>query len=298
MDKRPLYAVNGWTTPHNTALQDVEQVSRTGGGGLGLYEAKFADGGDAELRDAMTAARLKATFCVPRTWTILPVPFNTPGMERDPRVRTEMICKSIERLAPFDPEVIVVGPGVSGDPSRPAGPVDAVAEGLAQIADVAKKHGQTVGFELLAERRGSPLHTLPAIVEFIDEIGRDNVGVMFDVYHSWCEPDLHDRLRQFAPRINSVHVNDVRVEERSSFDRALPGEERGVCASIMATLMESGYEGWWELEVFSDDGTFGNTFPDSLWALPHETLLTRAKDAFDRTYEQALAIVAERSTVA
>ena len=293
MRASPRYAVNAWTTPHNSALEDIEQIARTGGRGIGLYEGKFQPGGDQALREAIELHGLEATFCVPRTWTILPVPFNTPVTERDPRTRTELICESIPRLATFGPEVIVVGPGVSGDPAEPAGPVEAVADGLARIADVAAEHDLKIGFELLAERRGSPLHNLPDIVMFIDDVGRDNVGVMFDIWHSWCEPDLHDRLREYTPRINSVHVNDVRVHERSNFDRELPGDGRAVAAPIIATLIESGYEGWWELEVFSDDGTFGNDYPDSLWKLPHELLLERAKAAFDATYAQAQRLLAE-----
>jgi sugar phosphate isomerase/epimerase len=294
MQHSPLYAVNAWSTPHNSIFDDIEQVARTGGRGLGLFEGKFDGTSDAEIKEAMERHGLKATFCVPRTWTILPVPFNAPGMERDPAARTQLICASVRRLAAFDPEVIVVGPGVSGDPSHPAGPIDAVHDGLGRVADVAAEQGQRIGFELLAERRGSPLHNLPDIVAFIDDVGRENVGVMFDVYHSWCEPNLHERLRQYTPRINSVHINDVQVEERSSFDRALPGDGRSMAPAIMATLIEGGYHGWWELEVFSDDGTFGNAFPDSLWKLPHEVLLGRAKAAFDRAYAEALAIVARR----
>jgi len=131
-------------------------------------------------------------------------------------------------------------------------------------------------------------------VAFVDEVGRHNVGIMFDIFHSWCEPDLHDHLRTFGHRINSVHVNDVRVEERCGFDRELPGHGRGVAAGIIATLLEVGYDGWWELEVFSDDGTFGTDLPDSYWKWPHELLLQRAKAAFDRTYAEALDLLAAR----
>jgi len=294
----PLYAVNAWSTPHNGVLDDIEQIARTGGRGVGLWEGKFfEDDDDDGIRAALEAHGLRSTFCVPNVHTVLPVPFNPPGSATDPRVRTELICESIPRLAAFDPVAIVVGPGTSGDPDNPAGPVEAVAEGLAQIADVAAEHGQLVAFELLAERRGSPLHTLPMIVEFIDQVSRDNVGVMFDIFHSWCEPDLHDHLRQYGDRIVGVHVNDIRPEERSGFDRMLPGDGRAVAAEIIATLLEVGYDGWWELEVFSDDGTFGNAFPDSLWAIPHEELLARAKRAFDGTYGEALTLVEARRAV-
>jgi hypothetical protein len=44
--------------------------------------------------------------------------------------------------------------------------------------------------------------------------------------------------------------------------------------------------------VFSDDGSFGNTFPESLWALPADEFLARAHDAFLREHARALELVA------
>ena len=132
------------------------------------------------------------------------------------------------------------------------------------------------------------------MVEMIDSVGRGNVGIMFDVFHSWCEPDLHDRIRHYGHRINSVQVCDVRVDERSGHDRELPGRGRSTAAGIIASLLEAGYHGYWELEVFSDDGTYGNDFPDSYWKLPHAEFLAMSKAAFDETYAAALRILAER----
>jgi sugar phosphate isomerase/epimerase len=290
----PKYAVNEYSTPHNTVYEDIEQIARTGGTGIGLWEAKLERGEDERVKEAMARADLTPTFCVPEVHTVLPVPFNLPGVPADPVARTKLICESVKRLAAFRPVAVVIGPGTSGDPDHPVGPVDAVEEGLAAIADVAHAEDVPVAFELLAKRRGSPLHELPDIVEFIDRVGRPNVGIIFDVFHSWCEPDLHDRLRRFASRVIGAHVNDIKVEERGGFDRELPGRGRAVAPEIMATLIESGYDGWWELEIFSDDGTFGMDLPDSYWKLPHEELLALGKAAFDASYARALDIVQTR----
>ena len=290
----PRFAVNSYSTPHNSVYDDIEQTAAIGGAAVGLWEGKFGEDDDQKIADVMAEHGIAASFCVPRVHSILGIPFDRPGTPSDPRERTELICASVHRLAPFAPAVIAVAPGTSGDPDRPAGPIEAVAEHLPAIADAAAEHGLAIGLELLAQRRGSPLHTIPAMVEMIDSVGRENVGIMFDVFHSWCEPDLHDRIRRYGGRINSVQVCDVRVDERSGHDRELPGRGRGTAAPIIASLLEAGYDGYWELEVFSDDGTYGNDFPDSYWKLPHAEFLAMSKAAFDQTYATALRILAER----
>lgn len=289
----PRFAVNAYSTPHNGVFEDIEQVAAIGGAAVGLWEGKFGDHDDDRIAASLEEHGLAAAFCVPRMHSILGIPFDKPGTPKDPRDRTELICQSIHRLAAFSPAVIAIAPGTSGDPAHPSGPVEAVAENLPAIADAAAEHGLQIGLELLAERRGSPLHTIPMMVEVIEAAGRENVGIMFDIFHSWCEPGLHEHIAEYGHLINSVQVCDIRVEERSGFDRELPGRGRGTAAGIIAGLLAAGYDGFWELEVFSDDGTYGNDFPDSYWKLPHQEFLAQSKKAFEDSYQQALDILGE-----
>jgi len=140
--------------------------------------------------------------------------------------------------------------------------------------------GVPIGLELLAARRRSAIPTVQGMAEVLDQVGRDNIGIMFSVFHSWEEPDLLGHLLRHADRINSVQVCDIRDSERSSFDRELPGRGRGVAPGIMGWLLTAGYRGWWELEIFSDDGTFGAALPSPTGACPPD-FLTQAKAAFD-----------------
>jgi hypothetical protein len=64
-----------------------------------------------------------------------------------------------------------------------------------------------------------------------------------------------------ADRVYGVHVADRREPIRSDFDRGLPGD--GSRAAV------------------SDDGTFGDAFPDSLWALPAEEIARRAVESME-----------------
>ncbi|MFI5613392.1 sugar phosphate isomerase/epimerase family protein [Amycolatopsis sp. NPDC051903] len=290
----PRFAVNSYSTPHNTIFDDIEQVARVGGAAVGVWEGKFADGDDERILAALDEHGLGTSFAVPAMHSILSIPFERPGLPTDVSRRADLICASVERLAPFRPQVIAVAPGTSGKADEPIGPVEDIVRMLPRIADAAAAHGLQIGLELLAKRRGSALADLPQAVAVVDEVNRPNVGILLDVFHSWCEPDLQNRLRKYGSRINSVQVCDAKVDERGGFDREYPGRGRAAAPAMIATLIEQGYTGYWELEVFSDDGTYGNDYPDSYWKLPHEQFLREAKKAFDESWAEALKILEQR----
>ncbi len=294
----PLYSVSVWSTPHNSIWDDIAQIAGTGARGIGLWEGKFDAVDTTEaIRDAIAERRLRVTSCAPRIWTILPLPwasrtvprFNFSHMETDPGIRTRLICESLPRLACFEPDCILIGTGPCGELSKPAA-LDVVVDGLARIAEAASALGLRVGFELTSARRGSPVSRLSDMARLIDVAGRRNIGVIVDVFHSAGEPGIHDELREFADRIAGVHVNDLPREERGPYDRVLPGDGRATASRFLAPLLAAQYRGWYELEVFSDDGTFGSVLPDSLWAIPHEALLRRGLEAFERSYRTAWEI--------
>jgi sugar phosphate isomerase/epimerase len=285
---RPRYAVNATSLPHTTVWQDIADVSASGAGGYGLWERKLPRGQDWSVANAMAGYHLAATFCVPWSHAILPSQIDPPNAPASLSARIDAICASIRRLAFFRPAAILIAPGASGDPAQPAGPVRDVVHALSPIADAAADSGVPIGLELLGASRGSAIPTLEAIARVLDRVGRDNIGIMFSVFHSWDEPGLHQHLLRHAGRINGVQVSDIRVRQRSPFDRELPGLGRAVAPGIIASLLTAGYRGWWELEIFSDDGTFGTVVPGSYWAMPPADFLTRAKAAFDGSYALAL----------
>lgn len=296
----PVYSVSVWSTPHNTIWMDIEQVARTDGQGIGLWAGKWRDGEEPAVADALRRTGLRVTSCAPRLWTILPVGWASPtvpalnftGIEQDPVIRTRLICQSLERLAPFAPDCILLGTGAVPEGMTERDALDVIARGLAQVADAAGRLELRVGFELTSARRGAPISRLSDLVRLIDDVGRPNVGVVLDVFHSAWNPDVCREIPRHADRLVGLHVNDVPVQERGLYDRALPGEGRGLAARFVAAALQAGYDRWYELEVFSDDGTFAGRLPDSLWALPHEEMLRRAKAAFDRTYRRALELAA------
>jgi len=290
---RPRFSFTAYCTPHNDPFDDIRDATAVGADGIGLSELKLEAGRDQELREAMERAGLRATFCVPRSHTLLGMSFGPAASLRlSLQQRIDAIAASIERLATFEPLAIVIAPGATGDAANPAGPVDDVYEALPIVADIAAELGQTIAFELLGERRGSAVHTIPDMVAIMDAAGRSNVGLALDNFHSWPEEDLDEHIRQHIDRVLFAQVCDVRVDERSGLDREMPGRGRGTAVPWVASLLAAGYRGWWELEVFSDDGTFGNDFPDSYWHLPHVDFLRIGRQCFEAVWREAVELVA------
>jgi sugar phosphate isomerase/epimerase len=81
-------------------------------------------------------------------------------------------------------------------------------------------------------------------------------------------------------------VNDWREPTRGWADRVLPGDGVADLAAILGALDGAGWDGYYDLEIFSDDGTFGNDYPDSLWGAEPGELVRRGREGFARLWEQ------------
>ena len=101
--------------------------------------------------------------------------------------------------------------------------------------------------------------------------------------HLWDTPEVEDASRRNAGSIVSVHVSDWREPTRGWCDRVPPGEGIADVERPVRVLADAGCDGFYDLEVFSDDGTFGNRYPDSLMRVPVQELACRGREAFTTT---------------
>ncbi len=102
--------------------------------------------------------------------------------------------------------------------------------------------------------------------------------MVIDVWHVWDSPDLLAQIRAHGQRIVSVQLDDWREPTRSWADRVLPGDGTADFPGILGALDDGGYDGWYDLEVISDDGTHGHDYPDSLWKLDPVELVRRGRE--------------------
>ena len=95
------------------------------------------------------------------------------------------------------------------------------------------------------------VNTLAHANDLCDQLG-EGLGVAYDVYHVWWDPDLPRQTSRAGNRILTYHVCDWLVPTRDLLlDRGMPGDGvidlRGIRAMVEAT----GYAGHCDVEIFS-----------------------------------------------
>lgn len=275
----PKFSVSEFSTLNLTWEEDLAAFAAGGAGGIGIAEAKLPED-DAVATAQLRESGLKATLCLPAALSILP---NALGLEPvDPDERIASLSASIRRLAAYEPEMVMFLTGALGNLGE-AEARSIVVEGIRELGRVARETGVRIGVEPIhrtAKAEFSMITDLPGAEALLDEAGDDSVGILFDTWHLWDTPDVLEHARRLAPRFPAVHVNDWRAETRNWDDRALPGEGVIDLPAIIGALEAGGYDGWFDMEVFS-----GEDYPDSLTKLDPAELVRRGREGFTRAWE-------------
>jgi sugar phosphate isomerase/epimerase len=267
------------TTLASSFANDVRAYNAAGVDGIGVWELKLDDGGDGEALELLEASGLGSAAAVPAVPSILPLPLMEGPDE--PHERIEAICASVHRLAAFGSSSIVCLTGPGDDR-------ETVVAGLHTIGDEAERAGVRVGLEPVNRIGGenwTMITSVPEAVELLEEADHPALGIQFDTWHLWNTPTLLDDIDRYHDRFVGVHVSDWRDPTRSWADRVLPGEGVAALSAMLGALDRAGWDGFYDLEIFSDNGTFGNAWPDSHWDVPAEELARAGKDAFERAWE-------------
>jgi sugar phosphate isomerase/epimerase len=269
----PRVSVSQVSTLAAGFADDVRTYADAGLDGIGIWELKLGDGPDDDAVAALRETGLGSATAVPAVPSINPLPL-LPG-PGDPRERTDAILRSLHRLAAFEPSAVAcfTGPGDRAVALR----------GLREVAAEAERIGLRIAlepFQLVGIESWSLLNTLADAAAVVDEIGSPALGIQFDVWHLWNTPDLLDEIERHAHLIAGVHVNDWREPTRGWADRVLPGDGVAGVPAILGALDRAGWDGYYDIEIFSDNGMFGSAYPDSLWDADGRELVERGRRQF------------------
>ena len=260
----PRFSISQITTVGQSFADDLDAYRAAGAHGIGIWEMKLAD----DSLDRFRAAGLGAAAAVPDVPSILPLPL-MKGPD-DPEERVEAVRAGVRRLARFEPSCVLflTGPGDNRT---------TVLEGIRAIADEGQRAGVRVALEP-AQREYAHFWSIPTSLEeaaqLLDEAGRPEVGLVYDVWHLWNQP--HEQIARYRDRIVAVHVADWREQTRNTNDRVLPGDGIVEFEPIVGALR---WEGLYDLEIFSD-----TELPDSLWREEPRELARRGVEALSTVF--------------
>jgi sugar phosphate isomerase/epimerase len=281
----PKFAVSACTTYHTTFEQDLENYRAVGIDGIGLWEYKLVDGRDDERAERLREAGLTATFCFPGTPGIVAGGlFPEPA---DPAERLRLLCGSIRRFATYRPEAVVCLAGAAVGDDIPVLRRHVVAA-LREAAHVAGEAGVRLALEIIRPGAAPSLvSTIPQGLDLIADMQVDNVGLLVDAWHCAELPDIQEHIARHIGEILGFQVCDRAADSRGWYDRAMPGEGVLPLVDLLRAAIGAGYQGWYELEIFSDDGTLGNDYPHSLWKRLPTAVLRGGLQSFQRVWASA-----------
>jgi sugar phosphate isomerase/epimerase len=274
-DQLPPFSISQVSTLAARFADDVQAYAAVGVDGIGVWELKLGDGSLEEFR----SSGLGSATAVPAVPSVHPLPL-LPGPDTVPE-RVSSLVRSLEVLAPFEPSAVLcfTGPGDR----------ETAVRGVREVAREAERLGLRLAvepFQLEGIESWSILNTLGDAAHFVEEVGSDAVGIQFDVWHLWNTPQLLEEIPRHAHLIAGVHVDDWREPTRGWADRVLPGEGAADLPAILGVLEDVGWDGFYDLEIFSDNGAFGSAYPDSLWELDAAELARRGREAFTKCWSE------------
>ena len=244
------FAFNQITTPKWTMPQAIEGYARHGVKGIAVWRNFLDDYGvEATAKHLRDAGMWVASLCT-SAWV----------NETDPalyRAAIDANRRIIDQAAAIGAPcvVMVVGGLPKGSRDLPA-QRRRIHDALAELAPHAEASGVKLGLEPLhpmycGDR--SALNRISDANDLIDELGDRAASLVADVYHCWWDPTFETELRRAGKdRIHTFHYCDWLVPTRNLRDRGMVGDGVVDFPTIRGWLDDIGYEGPFELELFSE----------------------------------------------
>lgn len=243
------FAINQITTRNWSMPQAIEGYVGQGVHGIACWRKYVDEYGVARTAQHLRDAGMFVTSLCTSAWFDAS---SAAGMETAIAENRRIIDMAAAIGAPC--VVMVVG-GLPKGSKDIAGHRQRVTEALQRLAPYALSAGVKLGIEPLhpmyaADR--SVFNSIAQANDLCDALG-DAAGLVPDVYHCWWDPAFEGELRRAGPkRILTVHLCDWLVPTRSMFDRGMVGDGVIDIARIRGWLDSIGYDGVFELEIFSE----------------------------------------------
>ncbi len=270
----PRISINEMTTYHWSLLEDVTGYLAAGVKSIGVWRRKLCDFGEERGVELLRESGLAVSS------------FSSAGgfTGSDGQTFREAVDDALDavRLAAEMRAgcLVVVTGGRAGHTLNHARRI--LRDALWEIGDAAGGAGLSIALQPVHRRpieRWSFLTTLNATLDMLAWCDHPRVGMVFDFFHLWREPDLCRRVPQALPWIKIAALCDARPPARTDEDRCLPGEGQLPLAEIVGALEANGFRGVYDLQLLSDH----------CWRADYPALLADCRDCLAKICPQTFA---------
>ncbi len=267
----PRFSMNEMTTYHWSFLEDVTAYRANGIDQIGVWRRKFTDFGEDRGIELLRESGLSVSS------------FSSAGgfTGADGHTFREAVDDALEALRQAAEMragcLVVVGGARAGHTLNHARSL--LCDALRELGDAAAPLNVSIALQPVHRRpiqRSSFLTTLKATLDLLVTCKHPHVGMVFDFFHCWREPDLFEMIPSVVPWIKIAALCDARAPADCDDDRCLPGEGLIPLGDIIAALEAGGYRGIYDIQLLSE----------RCWSSDYLSLLTSSREALSRIAPQ------------
>lgn len=247
--------------------EKLEAIAKAGFDGVEIFENDFLafDGSPRDVGRMVRDAGLEITLFQPfRDFEGMPEPHRTRTFDRAER--------KFDVMQELGTDLVLVCSNVS---PVSLGGIDRAAADFRELGERAAKRGLRVGYEALAWGRHIFDHR--DAWEIVRRADHPNVGLILDSFHSLARKIDIGSIRSvpkdkiFIVQLADAPLIDMDLLYWSRHFRNMPGEGDLPVTDFVAAIAETGYDGYFSLEIFNDQFRGGS--PKAIAADGHRSLI-------------------------
>jgi len=247
--------------------EKLDAIAKAGFDGVEIFENDFLafDGSPRDVGRMVRDAGLEITLFQPfRDFEGMPEPHRTRTFDRAER--------KFDVMQELGTDLVLVCSNVS---PVSLGGIDRAAADFLELGERAAKRGLRVGYEALAWGRHISDHR--DAWEIVRRADHPNVGLILDSFHSLARKIDIGSIRSvpkdkiFIVQLADAPLIDMDLLYWSRHFRNMPGEGDLPVTDFVAAVAETGYDGYFSLEIFNDQFRGGS--PKAIAADGHRSLI-------------------------
>ncbi len=260
-------SVNELTTYRWTFEQDVGRYREAGIPAMGVWRQKVSDCGEERAISLLNESGLQVS-------NLLWAGGFTGSDGRTFRDSVDDALDAISLARRLSAECVVVySGGRSGHTHNHARRL--LCSAMQELLPAARASGIKLALEPMHEACATEftfLTDIDSLLEMLDQVGADDLSVVYDTYQLGFDEQAISRIQQIADRIAIVHLGDAQQPPDGEQNRCQLGQGNLPLEETVSALLEAGFDGYFDVELI------GEAVEDS----DYETLLTSSRDYVKR----------------